>query len=78
MHSNVDSFKFTDWMIAFNVNLELCNHAALPGVDPEWRESFVRSRFSSYTGGDLMHLHLDLQCTRLSAPISECLLMNLY
>ncbi|EKM54053.1 uncharacterized protein PHACADRAFT_209879, partial [Phanerochaete carnosa HHB-10118-sp] len=59
---NVDQFHFSDWSVAFSVDLDLCDHASLPGVDPEWRSDFARSHpLSSRRDVTFNHVYLDLQ-----------------
>ncbi|EKM54055.1 uncharacterized protein PHACADRAFT_29322 [Phanerochaete carnosa HHB-10118-sp] len=59
---NVDRFHFSDWLVAFSINLKLCDHASLPGVEPGWRSDFARSHpLSSRRDVTFNHVYLDLQ-----------------
>lgn len=64
MYRIVNSYQFSDWLVAFDVDLKFCDHAAMPGVGPEWRSTIVQARSSCLSDGtdfDIKHLYLDLQ-----------------
>ncbi|GJE96702.1 hypothetical protein PsYK624_129070 [Phanerochaete sordida] len=67
---NVDRFHFADWVVAFTVDLKLCDHAAVPGVDAKWRSNFASSH-STWNDVSFSHLYMDLQHAELNLDCSN-------
>ncbi|GJE96735.1 hypothetical protein PsYK624_129410 [Phanerochaete sordida] len=67
---NVDRFHFADWTVGFTVDLKLCDHAAVPGVDAKWRSNFASSH-STWNDVSFNHLYMDLQHADFNLDCSD-------
>ncbi|GJE96703.1 hypothetical protein PsYK624_129080 [Phanerochaete sordida] len=67
---NVDRFHFADWTVGFTVDLKLCDHAAVPGVDAKWRSNFASSH-STWNDVSFNHLYMDLQYADFNLDCSD-------
>ena len=72
--------EFSDWRLAFEVDLTMAAHKSIPGVshDSDWYHEFTKS--PAYTHGaadkDFRHICIDLRCKHSISALFRNLIVH--